>query len=376
MTDSRSTDRGRCLLLELPPELRLIIYSYLDEVTTFTLNHIVVQDKAFLFRLKDATDTLVIQSICRTIRDESWSLLHPAARYALTIDDNAYKATKVKGERKRQTAYEKLDLLSNSTHFAQVRELVVNIRSSGRSGKVMSDWLVTAVHEVVRRIERAETLECLKIIIPFGTRLQEARKHEMVRIYSYFDLHNKLKLKHAVVLDKHAQFRLRTTAKPMGWLAICHTIRGEVLPLLYTVAEHTLFIEAASLRNAKKATERHSRAENGALQLLSTCTHISKAHTLIVRVECSGTCSAKMGKHLLDAIDAGINAIDRSKHLKTLTIDVAGGKWTHQTAACVAFHAMKFRGDITVISNGAHPLSEAIRLWIRYGDIRRALDAM
>nr|OQO28262.1 hypothetical protein B0A51_04352 [Rachicladosporium sp. CCFEE 5018] len=170
MTDSQSTALGRCLLLELPPELRLIIYSYLDEVTTFTLKHVVVQDKVFLFRLKDVTDTLIIQSICRTIRDESLSLLHPAARYALTIDDNAYKATKVKGERKRQTAYEQLDLLSNSTHFAQVRELVVDIRSSGRSGKVMSDWLVTAVHEVMRRIEKAEKLERLKIIIPFGTR--------------------------------------------------------------------------------------------------------------------------------------------------------------------------------------------------------------
>nr|OQO24605.1 hypothetical protein B0A51_08740 [Rachicladosporium sp. CCFEE 5018] len=168
---ARGSEKGISeFLTSFSDELRLIIYSYLDEVTTFTLKHVVVQDKVFLFRLKDVTDTLIIQSICRTIRDESLSLLHPAARYALTIDDNAYKATKVKGERKRQTAYEQLDLLSNSTHFAQVRELVVNIRSSGRSGKVMSDWLVTAVHEVMRRIEKAEKLERLKIIIPFGTR--------------------------------------------------------------------------------------------------------------------------------------------------------------------------------------------------------------
>ncbi|KAK6436659.1 hypothetical protein LTR95_007145 [Oleoguttula sp. CCFEE 5521] len=170
MAEVQALSPGRCLLLELPPEMRPHIHSYLDEITTFTLKKVVLQDKQRVFRLKDNTPTPAVQLICRTIRDETWSLLYPATRVSLTICDQGFRAIKSKYERDRHEAYKKLEKLANSTSISSARELVVRLQSTSTSGEVMGAELVRALIEVRGCIEAAGNLQQVKIVIPLCCR--------------------------------------------------------------------------------------------------------------------------------------------------------------------------------------------------------------
>ncbi|OQO12990.1 hypothetical protein B0A48_02454 [Cryoendolithus antarcticus] len=160
---------GRCLLLEIPPELRLNIYIYIDGISEFAPKHSVVHDKDGNFRLKPSPPAPAISAVCRTIRNECLPISITYPSYSLDILDHEMMVTRDQYTRQRRLEYEGLALVSDCAPIFATKEITISIQCNRPRGKATCSNILAAVLEIIYLIEKAKNLQRVCFRLPKST---------------------------------------------------------------------------------------------------------------------------------------------------------------------------------------------------------------
>ncbi|KAK6430004.1 hypothetical protein LTR95_013846 [Oleoguttula sp. CCFEE 5521] len=140
---------GRCLLLEIPRELRLNIYRYIDGISGFAPKHLIVHDKDGNFRLKPSPPAPAIYAVCRTIHNESLPVSSSHASYSLDIVDQELMASWNQDIRRRRPEYSCLDLLSDCAPIFATNDVTISIQCIRPRGEATRTNILAATLEIV-----------------------------------------------------------------------------------------------------------------------------------------------------------------------------------------------------------------------------------
>nr|OQO28897.1 hypothetical protein B0A51_03224 [Rachicladosporium sp. CCFEE 5018] len=164
------TTADRCLLLEIPPELRLNIYKYLDGISDYAPKHLVVHDREGNFRLKPSPPAPAIYAVCRTIRNECLPIKISHTSYSLDILDHEMMVTQNQDTRQRRLEYEGLALVSDCAPIFATKEVTISIQCSRPRGKATCSNILAAVPEIIYLIEKAKNVQRVCFRLPKSTR--------------------------------------------------------------------------------------------------------------------------------------------------------------------------------------------------------------
>ncbi|OQO09171.1 hypothetical protein B0A48_06062 [Cryoendolithus antarcticus] len=161
----QSNPLGRCLLLELPPELRLEIYHHLIDPATAKAICTVVLDTKGEFRLRCEQNQRAVLLTCRIIYMEYRPLIRPAQSSKIHIDMDNFRSSPKSETRRLRSTHAPLHRLQENAQILEATSLIVYIDGRTTGGNVMRERLWVAVEKTFRTIAKAQELRTLKVCI-------------------------------------------------------------------------------------------------------------------------------------------------------------------------------------------------------------------
>ncbi|KAK6436660.1 hypothetical protein LTR95_007146 [Oleoguttula sp. CCFEE 5521] len=166
MADAQSIRTDRCFILELPPEMRLEIYSHVDFGSPcYELEQRVVLDRHGQARVINKSKPSPLLQTCRIIRAEWQGVAHRVVLNELTIDGEQLKVGRGTTECLRLSHYDQLEVLGGSKHLKTMPWIILSITSPGKTGAATARQVLAAVNAVIQFINGATKLRKLGLFV-------------------------------------------------------------------------------------------------------------------------------------------------------------------------------------------------------------------
>ncbi|KAK6436661.1 hypothetical protein LTR95_007147 [Oleoguttula sp. CCFEE 5521] len=159
-----TAQRGHCCFLEIPPELRLEIYKYLDDPRTNKAEYTILLDKRGKWRMARKRSHCALLFVSRLIHRECQPLFELAKHCAIKIDIQNFRSCTNK-ELALMFNRQHQHLLLDSPQILNAQEISVHINSPKAGGHRMKELLRSAVDETFQCIAGAEQLQCMEVLV-------------------------------------------------------------------------------------------------------------------------------------------------------------------------------------------------------------------